>query len=398
MIIWRLWVQSLVAFNFCALNQPTANRVRADQFQSSDSARVLVRTSLTPFRAESEWNAQTPHGVQALYIGVCQIGTSQSTRTDSDSAKISSDSIGLRGILHRNGVEYVRESKDLGCGAPHVEANEPDHDHSSFTHLLLSFLSVAVLSSSTLCYWCLSFTFSVGVGATSPTVSHIGVYNPPHPQSTVFTFTSLSWHKCHVTSCRTHLHAGVFNGPTYDRSYLPSHSLSPFQLQPHGSHMHSRVRCSRPHSFVRWRECHVTSHPSYLHSGVDNGLHLDRSYSLSPSLSPFWLQLTYTCMHDANAHAFVCVRSFTFRSFVFHLPRHHCHTVARISHFKVTWLKGWGTWFRLFVDAGLCLFILFYGLYSVLSHFIAALLFPSFPSLLIVEAVMPPVALLDAEC
>ena len=34
-------------------------------------------------------------------------------RTDSDSAKISSDSIGLRGIPYRNGVEYVGESKDL---------------------------------------------------------------------------------------------------------------------------------------------------------------------------------------------------------------------------------------------------------------------------------------------
>jgi hypothetical protein len=45
---------------------------------------------------------------------LCQIGTSQSARTDSDSAKISSDSIRLRGIPHRNGVEYVGESKDLG--------------------------------------------------------------------------------------------------------------------------------------------------------------------------------------------------------------------------------------------------------------------------------------------
>jgi hypothetical protein len=35
----------------------------------------------------------------------------------------------------------------------------------------------------------------------------------------------------------------------------------------------------------------------------------------------------------------------------------------------------------------------FYFMVFVLSHFIAALLFPSFPSLLIVEAVMPLVAL-----
>ena len=48
------------------------------------------------------------------------IGTSQSARTDSDSAKISSDSIGLRGIPHRNGAEYVGESKDLAGIHPKV--------------------------------------------------------------------------------------------------------------------------------------------------------------------------------------------------------------------------------------------------------------------------------------
>ena len=46
----------------------------------------------------------------------CQIGTSQSVWTDSDSAKISSDSIGLHGILHQNGAEYMGESKDLRHG------------------------------------------------------------------------------------------------------------------------------------------------------------------------------------------------------------------------------------------------------------------------------------------
>ena len=41
-------------------------------------------------------------------------------------------------------------------------------------------------------------------------------------------------------------------------------------------------------------------------------------------------------------------------------------------------VEGLGTWFGPFVDAGLCLC---YFMVSVLSHFIAALLFPSFPSL-----------------
>ena len=44
----------------------------------------------------------------------CQIGTSQSMQTDSDSAQISSDSIRLCGIPHQNGAEYVGESKELG--------------------------------------------------------------------------------------------------------------------------------------------------------------------------------------------------------------------------------------------------------------------------------------------
>ena len=34
-------------------------------------------------------------------------------RTDTDSVLISTDSIGLRAIPHRNGAEYVGESKDL---------------------------------------------------------------------------------------------------------------------------------------------------------------------------------------------------------------------------------------------------------------------------------------------
>src|SRR5882762_2396228 len=48
------------------------------------------------------------------YIGACaKLAPGQSVRTDSDSMQISTDSIGLRAIPHRNGVEYVGESKDL---------------------------------------------------------------------------------------------------------------------------------------------------------------------------------------------------------------------------------------------------------------------------------------------
>ena len=48
------------------------------------------------------------------YIGArAKLAPGQSMRTDSDSMQISMDSIGLRAILHRNGVEYVGESKDL---------------------------------------------------------------------------------------------------------------------------------------------------------------------------------------------------------------------------------------------------------------------------------------------
>jgi len=48
------------------------------------------------------------------YIGArAKLAPGQSVRTDSDSVQISTDSIGLRAIPHRNGVEYVGESKDL---------------------------------------------------------------------------------------------------------------------------------------------------------------------------------------------------------------------------------------------------------------------------------------------
>ena len=36
-------------------------------------------------------------------------------QTDSDSVQISTDSIGLHAIPHRNGAEYMGESKDLGA-------------------------------------------------------------------------------------------------------------------------------------------------------------------------------------------------------------------------------------------------------------------------------------------
>ena len=50
MIIWRLWVQSLVAFNFCALNQPT------------ESAQV-----------HAKWiSARTPQGVRAESVDCAQ--------------------------------------------------------------------------------------------------------------------------------------------------------------------------------------------------------------------------------------------------------------------------------------------------------------------------------------
>ena len=89
MINWRSQVQSLVVFNFCALNQTTES----------------VQTSFSP---------QTLRGVRALlHRCPCQIGTSQCMRTDLDSAQISPDSIGLCGIPHQNGAEYVGESKDL---------------------------------------------------------------------------------------------------------------------------------------------------------------------------------------------------------------------------------------------------------------------------------------------
>ena len=57
--------------------------------------------------SDSVWSPSSVHRC------LCQIGTNQSARTDLDSAKISSDYIGLRGIPHRNGAEYVGESKDL---------------------------------------------------------------------------------------------------------------------------------------------------------------------------------------------------------------------------------------------------------------------------------------------
>ena len=48
------------------------------------------------------------------YIGArANLAPGQSVRTDSDSVQISTDSIGLRAIPHRNGAEYVGESKDL---------------------------------------------------------------------------------------------------------------------------------------------------------------------------------------------------------------------------------------------------------------------------------------------
>src|ERR1700692_585052 len=108
----------------------------------------------------------------------------------------------------------------------------------------------------------------------------------------------------------------------------------------------------------------------------------DHLYSPLPSLSPFRLQLHSSHMHlrarRSRPHTFVCIHSFAFCSFAFHLPRHHCHLVASISRFKVTWLKGCGP------DLGRLLMLgcaRFHFMVSVLFYLILLLPFSFCPSL-----------------
>ena len=174
------------------------------------------------------------------------------------------------------------------------------------------------------------------MGATSPTVSHVGVYNPrTHDQPYSHSHHSAGASATSPAIARTC--TLVYSmARTYDHSYSPSHSLSPFRLQPHGSHMHLRARRSRPHSFVRWRECHVTSHHSHLHSGVDNGPHL-RSLIFA-----FALTITFPIAASQFSHALACTtlmptRSFTFARSLFVRSRSICHVItATRSHVSPT--------------------------------------------------------------
>jgi len=158
----------------------------------------------------------------------------------------------------------------------------------------------------------------------------------------------------------------------HDHSYSPLHSLSPFRLQPHISHLRLRARHSCPHSFIHWCECHIASCHTHLHAGVCNGLHLRSlvfafTLTITISIAVSWFShvlgctmltltptlvhslarvprhqlllalarcltvLTCTCVHDTHAHnrsfTFVCSRSFMCVLSFVHL-RSICHIIT----------------------------------------------------------------------
>jgi hypothetical protein len=234
--------------------------------------------------------------------------------------------------------------------------------------------------------------YSVGVGATSPTVACIGMLACTTPRAHDHPYS----HSHHSSGASAMSPAAartctlVYSlARTYDRSYSPSHSFSPFQLQPRGSHMHLRAHA---HAHTRSFAGMSATSPAVARTCTlvyTMARTYDRSYAPSLSLSPFRLQPHRSHMHlcarrsrpvtlvvrsrslfrsfvrvpfatsslppdriecttltPCDTRSFAFVRSFirsSARSFEFHLPRRHCHPIASISRFKVTWLKGWGT-------------------------------------------------------
>jgi hypothetical protein len=143
--------------------------------------------------------------------------------------------------------------------------------------------------------------------------------------------------------CITHLaqvpphqppHAGVFNG-LHLRSLLFAFTLI-LTISIAASWFSHAFACSRsrPRSFVRWRECHITSRCSHLHAGVYNDPHI-QSFIFA-----FTLTITFPIAASLFSHALACMTLTpcdTHRSFAFALSLIRsssiCHVVtATRSH------------------------------------------------------------------
>jgi hypothetical protein len=95
--------------------------------------------------------------------------------------------------------------------------------------------------------------YSVGMGATSPTVTstctlactmprtHNHLYSHLHHSAGASATSPTVTCTCTLVYTMSH---------THDHSYSHLHSLSPFRLQPRSSHMYLHAWCSRPHSFI----------------------------------------------------------------------------------------------------------------------------------------------------